>query len=209
MFHLRSIHPNFFSPNPKSEIWEKDILFEKGGSYLIKAPSGSGKSSLILFLSALKNDYSGEIEFDGQSISGLDQMQRSKLRTKSISTVFQDLRLLENLSVLDNLKLKAALNKVDEDEINDLIRFFELEGLKSQKIRDLSQGEKQRVAISRALLQDFEVLLLDEPFSHLNEAWHEKTWELITKKCRSLEATIFLTSLDGGEKMTLDKELVL
>ncbi len=209
MFSIHSLKPKFFEPNPESQVWGKELLFEKGNSYRVIAPSGSGKSSFILFLSGLSDQYSGDIQISSKGLKRCSHREKSRLRATSISTVFQDLRLINSLSLRENLLLKAGLGKAQIEDIEDLLRFFELEGMQDKKVKLLSQGEKQRAAIIRALLQDFDFLLLDEPFSHLNEGWHSKTWDLINSQCKSRGAGIMLTSLDGSENWAFDHDLIL
>jgi putative ABC transport system ATP-binding protein len=209
MFLLNRILPNFFNPNPNSEIWGRMVEFKKGRSYRVKAPSGSGKSSLVLFLTGLNAKYTGEIRFQGEELRKLSGKVQSNFLSRQIAVVFQDLRLIPRLNLMENLLLKANLSHWPAEEIIDLLRYFDLEESRYKKVGELSQGEMQRLAIIRCLCQEFEFLLLDEPFSHLDEEWKRKGWDLLKKKQKLSGAGIIYTSLDGDEKWDFDQDFIL
>ncbi len=209
MFILDTIIPDFFPVNSGSEVWGKKLEFQKGNTYRIIAPSGSGKTSLVHFLFGLNFKYSGHISYSGVEFSASTKSEIPAFRANSLSCVFQDLRLIPSISLIDNLQLKTSLSDFDEQEVWDLLRFFDLEEKSKRLVNQLSQGERQRVSIIRSLCQNFEFLILDEPFSHLNEDWIEKSWELIKNKARRQEAGILLTSLDGNENWKFDTDLGL
>ena len=123
----------------------------------------------------------------------------SQLRQQSLSVVFQDLRLFPQLTVLENIELKAKLtNAVSRDEIKVMTEKLGIAEKLNVQCKILSLGQQQRVAIIRALVQPFKFLLMDEPFSHLDQKNIELASELIDEACRKNSAGIILTSL--GEK---------
>ena len=149
-----------------SEIYlQKEVVFEHGKKYLIKANSGSGKSSILNFIYGSNLSYDGSINFDN-----LDETNIISVRNNKLSYVFQDFKLFLDLSVIDNIKIKNNLtNHKTEQEILELINKVGLAHKENQLVKELSLGQRQRVSIIRSLCQPFEFLLLDEPFSHLDE----------------------------------------
>ena len=120
-----------------------------------------------------------------------------------MSVVFQDLQLFPELTVGENLLLKNSLQNVfNEEEIRAMLRELDIENKWDQKCQFLSMGQQQRVAIVRALCQPFEILLMDEPFSHLDAENALKCLMLIDKRCDEIGAGFVLTTLgdDHGFK---------
>src|SRR6185295_14901973 len=133
-----------------------------------KAPSGTGKSTLIAYLYGIRKDFSGTIRFGNDSSISLKQW--SELRNKKIAVVFQDLRLFPQLTAMENIQLKNSFSKSKtEEEIIQLAAKLGIDHKLKSKCGNLSLGQQQRVAIIRSLCQPFEFLLLDEPFSHLDD----------------------------------------
>jgi ABC-type lipoprotein export system ATPase subunit len=179
-----------------SEIWNSSRTFEQGKYYKIYAPSGKGKSTFIHTLYGLRNDYTGKVSIGGDTIISLDQNRWSDLRTSDISIVFQDLRLFQELTAIENIRVKTSLLKTEKEE--QIRRFAEMLGvdsLLSKRVKFLSYGERQRVAIIRSLMQPFRWLLLDEPFGHLDEDNMAKACALIDQECKSRNAGMIITSL--------------
>jgi ABC-type lipoprotein export system ATPase subunit len=179
-----------------SEIWNTSVSFEKGKYYKVFAPSGKGKSTLIHILYGLRNDYTGKVNIGSDTLNSLDQNCWSALRTTAISIVFQDLRLFQELTAMENIKVKTSLLKENkEDQIRHFSAMLGVENLLDKQVKLLSYGERQRVAIIRSLMQPFEWLLLDEPFGHLDEANIVKACSLIDQECKNRNAGMIITSL--------------
>ena len=108
---LRQVLPDVFADNPPvgSEIWRRDVTFDKGRVYLVEAASGSGKSSFCGYLYGYRRDYSGTILFDDRDIRELSVGEWSGLRCRSLAMMFQGLRLFPELSAVDNVRLKNNL----------------------------------------------------------------------------------------------------
>ncbi len=209
MFCLENLSPEFFQPKGDSQVWGKSVELAQGSRTRITAPSGTGKSSLVHFLSFTNNQYKGSIQFEGEELSSISRKEKSKLLQNRISIVFQDLRLINNLSAWENLRLKGSLGNFPAEEQEEMLGYFDLIDKKDALVNTLSQGERQRIAIVRALSQELDLLILDEPFSHLDSYWQEKAWEIIDKRCASSKAGLIYTSLDGQEKWGFDQSLSL
>jgi len=161
LIKIKSIVPDYFTPT-SSEVWSKDFELNTNSSYLVKAVSGSGKSSFFNFLYGLNNKYSGIISFDEKPINELNDSDWSNIRRKKIAIVFQGLRLFPELTALENIQLKNKLtNHKTEVEVLDYMRQLGVLDLAHRKSETLSYGQQQRVAIVRALCQPFELLFIN------------------------------------------------
>lgn len=195
---LQNVLPVFFEVNKisNSQIWNKAVVFNKGENIHIIAPSGSGKTSLIHFLYGLRNDYNGMISYDATDINKFDAEKFSIWRKQHISIVFQDLRLFTEQTVQQNLEIKRLLSPYHaQSNMVAMVERLGIESKLSKLCKTCSYGEQQRIAIIRALQQPFDFLLLDEPFSHLDEANRKKAMELMEEESKKRNATIILADL--------------
>lgn len=195
---LRKITPDYIEKGKRSssQIWEQTISMNKGGHLHIVAPSGSGKTSLIHFIYGLRTDYSGTVFYDDTDIKKLSTESFSIFRQNKISIIFQDLRLFENQTVRENINIKRILNPYHQPEsINEMAKRLGIENKLDQLVNTCSYGEQQRIAIIRALMQPFDFLLLDEPYSHLDEANRQKAMELIYEECEKRDAAMVFADL--------------
>lgn len=196
---LRNLLPTYFPENRKatSEIWGKDLLFEKGDLVKIIAPSGSGKSSLMHFLYGIRNEYEGSVSYNNDTISTFAAEDFARYRKDHISIVFQDLRLFPEQTVQQNLEIKRQLNPYHGPEkISEMAERLGIGDKLNSKCRICSYGEQQRVAIIRSLMQPFDFLLLDEPFSHLDDNNSKKANELMVEEAEKRGAAIIFADLE-------------
>jgi len=199
---IQQLLPTYFdkSSSATSEVWGKDLLVDKNEFIKIVAPSGSGKSSLMNFLYGMRKDYSGSISYSGKNINQLSAEAFAKYRSDHISIVFQDLKLFADQTVRQNLEIKRQLNPYHPPEkINEMAERLGIADRLSYKCGICSYGEQQRVAIIRSLLQPFDILLLDEPFSHLDNENSEKAMELMLEETRARNAAIIFADLERSE----------
>ena len=141
-----------------------------GERVFIQAPSGTGKSTLIHLLYGLRLDYDGCALWNTADLRSLDAEAMAAQRAGDVSIIFQDLRLFSELTLWENLEVKRALtNTVTKDEVETWLTRLGLAHRRDALASTLSYGERQRTAVLRALLQPFRWLLMDEPFSHLDE----------------------------------------
>jgi ABC-type lipoprotein export system ATPase subunit len=206
-------------PHPLSDhkfhdesIWNSNFELDStlNSNILLNASSGKGKTTFSNILVGLRKDFSGCIEFDGKDINSISIHEWVEIRTKKISTVFQDLQLFPLLSAFENIQLKNEITHTfSEDQILNFLDNVGLIEQKDQKVSTLSMGQKQRVAIIRALCQPFEWLILDEPFSHLDIENSKICFDLIQSRCQKLKAGFILTALDPDESISFNSYLKL
>lgn len=177
-------------------VWNNQFSIELNNNYLLKADSGRGKSTFISILYGLRNDYEGEVKFYGKNLRNLTLKDWSNIRTNKLSIVFQDMQLFPTLTVMENLKLKNNLtNHKTNSEIQQMLCKFGIENKENVLAEKLSFGQQQRVSIIRSLLQPFEFILLDEPFSHIDQGNIDIALNLITNECKKNNAGLLITSL--------------
>lgn len=201
---LHHVIPDVFAQQHiESDIWNKDVSFEKGKKYLVIADSGQGKSSLCGFLMGYRRDYSGDITFDDKDIRTLLVNDWCNIRQHHIAYLFQELRLFPELTARENVEIKNSLSAHASDE--QINRWFEqlgIEDKKEAKVGHMSFGQQQRVALIRALAQPFDFLLLDEPVSHLDDNNAAIMSEVMMEEVERQGAALIVTSI--GKHMMLD-----
>jgi putative ABC transport system ATP-binding protein len=202
LLQVKKILPVYFKEEQKnnSETWGNDLSFSNGDWIKIVAPSGSGKTSLIHFLYGLRQDYTGQIIYDGTDMKKFSLEDLSRIRKNHFSIVFQDMRLFAEQTVWENLEIKRQLNPFHKPEmINEMCERLGIAHKIKSICKQCSYGEQQRVSIIRALMQPFDILLLDEPFSHLDNANAEKAMELIAEETKKRNAGILYADLERNE----------
>ena len=181
---------------PASHLWGRQLVFEAPNYYLLKAPSGTGKSTFVSFVCGIRTDYDGNILASGKNFKSFTLKDWSIWRSSSLAVVYQDLRLFHHLTALDNILITPHQPKPDTAEIMEMARALGIAEKMESRCGTLSLGQQQRVAIIRALVQPFQLLLMDEPFSHLDEDNIRLACTLIERKCKERNAGLILTTLD-------------
>ncbi|MBQ0021577.1 MAG: ABC transporter ATP-binding protein [Bacteroidales bacterium] len=166
-----------------------DLDIEKGEVVSIVGPSGAGKTTLLQIMGTLDKADGGSIEIDGIDVSKLKQKELSKFRNQKIGFVFQFHQLLPEFTALENIMIPAFIAGVGKSEARkraeELLAFMGLTDRASHKPNELSGGEKQRVAVARALMNHPVVIMADEPSGSLDsknkEDLHRLFFELRDK----------------------------
>lgn len=190
-----------------SEIWNQKFSFQSSNYYQIVAPSGTGKTTLLHILYGERKDFSGDISYrlKNDALSDLDLLRQSH-----ISMVFQDLMLFEELTALENVLIKNQILNYRSDEwIQQAFDQLGILNKKNSLVGTMSRGERQRVAIIRALCMPFQFLLLDEPFSHLDELNEQKAAALINDAVEELNAGIILVNVQPDNYFKYSHQLKL
>lgn len=209
LLELNSVIPKPLQENiPADSIWGKELVFEPSEYYLIKAASGRGKSTLLSYLFGLRNDYTGDLKIGGIEAGKFGINEWSELRASKISIVFQNLRLFEDLTAMENIKIKQNVRPMyGENEVFEMAEYLGVLGLMKKKVKHLSMGQQQRIALIRSLVQPFQWLLLDEPYSHLDERNKGLMENLIDRYCKKNNAGLILTSLGEDSSLIIKAEL--
>ena len=190
-----------------SDIWNQDVVFEKGRLYLVEADSGKGKSTFCSYVLGYRHDYSGGIMFDSISTSSLTVADWVRIRERHVSCLFQELRLFPELTAFENVEIKNKLTGYKTRR--QILEWFDMLGISDKldvKIGHMSFGQQQRVAMMRALAQPFDFILADEPISHLDDTNSDTMGRLMMNEAKSQGAAVIVTSI--GKHMDLEYEKV-
>lgn len=195
--------------NNKS-IWGNSFSLHHGEKIMLNASSGKGKTTFTHTLAGIRKDFSGTIHFDDRTINSFTPEEWAELRQHKLSFVFQDLQLFPQLTVEENLLLKNKLTDTfSSSELKEMLEQLEIDNKWSSSCGILSMGQQQRVAIIRALCQPFDWLIMDEPFSHLDEANIQRALKLIDQRADQLKAGFVLTTLGENHDFNFDRALNL
>ncbi len=194
-----------------SDVWNKDLIFDQQQWIKIKAPSGTGKTTLIHLIYKLRQDYMGQISIENKDLRSISGDELATLRQSRISIIFQDLRLFENLTARENIELNRVLQTpyYPPEKIDAMSARLRIAHILDQRAGLCSYGEQQRIAIIRALMQPFEILLMDEPFSHLDNENTALAAALIAEECTTRDAGFVLTDLDEDNNFNYTHYLTL
>lgn len=171
----------------------------------ILGKSGAGKSTLLSVVSGLLLQDSGEVRFDGECVDAVPTHKRD------VSVVFQDARLFPNMNVLDNVAFPLKMSGMRAPERRERARAMlaevQLDGLERRRTHELSGGQRQRVALARALVRNPRAVLLDEPFSGLDEEVRDDMRDLVLKLHERHGATIVMVTHDGFEALRMSDRI--
>ena len=194
----------------KSEVWNHEITFEKEQLYLVEANSGTGKSSLCSYIFGYRKDYEGQILFDGADIAKFSTRQWVNIRKKSLSLLWQELRLFPELTALENVIIKNKLtNHQSRQQIETWFDQLGIADRMHAKIGRMSFGQQQRVALIRALCQPFDFIFVDEPISHLDDTNSRIVGDILTQEAHRQGAGVIITSIGKHIELNYDKVLKL
>jgi putative ABC transport system ATP-binding protein len=156
----------------------------------------------------LRKDYSGEAKLEGKSLRGFSLAEWEAVRRERISLQFQDLRLFPNLTARDNLNLLPRINP-SAPSVEEMTERLGMTPFLDQSLATLSQGQRQRMALVRALRRPFQLLMLDEPFSHLDEGNQLNACSLIEEVVQGNQAGLLVSSLGSTPPITFDQRIEL
>lgn len=201
MIKIKNLSKIFYENTNKEFYALKDINLniKKSSCVVLKGVSGSGKSTLLSLIATLQKPTSGEIVVENESIAKLPDFHASNFRARKIGFIFQSFNLFNELSVKDNISLPLiplgfSQKQIDKKVINTL-KLANILHKKDELVSNLSGGEKQRCAIARALVNDCEIILCDEPTANLDYE-NSKNFIEILKELKELKKTIIIATHD-------------
>lgn len=176
---------------------EIDYKINKGDFVVFSGPSGSGKSTLLSIISGMSRPTKGEVIIDNINISKLPEEETARFRNEKMGFVFQKFNLIENFTVYENVLVPLIVTDYLDHEIasriKDTLNLFALQHKAHIKVKKLSGGEQQRVALSRALVNNPEILIADEPTANLDSELKSRVIELLIKINRANKTVIVAT----------------
>ena len=173
MITLKNVKKKF----DNHEIIYSDYILEDGKSYIILGASGSGKSTLLNMIAGVTFASDGEIMIDNVNIVAETQKVRDDIRTHKIGYIYQDFKLIEDMSVEDNIRVLEICG-IKSKNLFSIAEELEIADKMKRRVKTLSGGEKQRVAIARVLVKEPDIILADEPTGSL----HYEISDVIIKK---------------------------
>ena len=191
-----------FNENTKKELHAlKDINIEikTSSCVILKGVSGSGKSTLLSIIGTLLKPTSGDIKIDDESIAKLPDLHASNFRAKKLGFIFQSYNLFNELNVKDNVSIPLIPLGYSQKRIDDMsktaLTLANIEHKKDELVYNLSGGEKQRCAIARALVNNPDIILCDEPTANLD---HDNSMKFIEslREFKKLNKTIIVATHD-------------
>jgi putative ABC transport system ATP-binding protein len=189
------------------------VTFERGTLSLVMGPSGSGKTTLLSLLGCLLSPDEGTVFVEGVAVNELSGVEKTVLRRKKISFVFQAFRLLHSLSAIDNVALGLEIRdgkRADRMAMaRDLLLQFGLGDKLNLEPNELSPGERQRVAIARALAGSPPILLADEPTASLDAEAGRNICQILRDQVDQNGRTIVVVSHDPRWKEFADRTIAL
>ena len=193
-----------------SDVWHRQVAFQRGKTYLVEAVSGTGKSSLCSFIYGYRKDYQGIICFDGENVKNFSVSRWVEIRKRSLSMLFQELRLFPELTAWENVQLKNSLTgHCKRKQIEDWFSRLGISDKWDQQIGKMSFGQQQRVAFVRALCQPFDFIFLDEPVSHLDDGNGKIMADILHEEAEKQGAGIIVTSIGKHIPLNYDRVLSL
>lgn len=199
---LKDIHKTYFLGEIELNVLKGiDLSIEREDFIAIMGPSGSGKSTLMHIIGALDVPTKGSVYIEGEDISTFSEDELSLVRGKKIGFVFQQFNLLHNLTALENVVLPMIFQKVPEKtrikRAKEMIASLGLEKRMNHRPAELSGGEKQRIAIARALANDPDIIIADEPTGNLDSVTGKKIMEILINLYKKEKKTIIIVTHDA------------
>ena len=197
LIQLSNLNKTFVNEKKVNVLKKINYKFKKGKIYSIMGPSGSGKSTLLNLLSLIDRPTSGSITIENNYIDFTDSKKNDLLRAKKIGIIYQQNNLLSDFTAIENIYLAslAAGNSKETSIVKSktLLRKVGLTSRSNHYPSQLSGGEKQRVSIARALINDPQIILADEPTGSLDLETAKSVFEILKKQINPSRLIIFAT----------------
>ncbi|MFQ6048729.1 MAG: ABC transporter ATP-binding protein [Phycisphaerae bacterium] len=211
---IRGLHKHYRTGSQDIHALRGVWVSVRAGEFLaIMGASGSGKSTLLHLAGGLDLPDAGTVWIEGKNLAGMSDRQRTLFRRRRLGIVFQDYNLLPSLTARENMVLPLLLDAVPSRQIrrraDELISLVHLEHRASHRPDAMSGGERQRVAIGRALLNDPAVILADEPTGNLDSTDSQEIWQLLRRLAHELAKTVLMVTHEPAGAAYADRIHVL
>ena len=192
--------------NKSNVLDDINLTIDEGEIVVILGPSGGGKTTLLNLLSGLDRKTKGKIFYQGKDISKYTDTKMTRFRKKNLGFIFQTYNLLENLNVLENVKVGSKLGK-NKNDVDEIIKTVGLSKHKKKAIYELSGGEQQRVSIARAIAKNPKVMFCDEPTGALDEKTGKKVLKSLIEINEKYKTTMIIITHNPGIALIGDRVL--
>ncbi len=213
MIRLENVSRDYGESRVVHALDDVDFEVGRGERVAVMGPSGSGKSTILNLVCGLDDPTTGRVIVDGVDLASLDDDARTKLRREKIGMIFQTFNLLPTMSALENVALPLRLNGMSKKEAERragmMLERVRLGSRLDHRPDEMSGGERQRIAIARALIFDPPVLLADEPTGNLDSSTGEEILALIDELHREMNTTILMVTHNEDAAAHCDRILRL
>lgn len=169
-----------------------NLTINKGEIVVILGPSGSGKSTMLNLLSGIDNPTNGEIYFENKRIDKMNELELLDYRFENVGFIFQSYNLISNLNAKENIEL--GMNKKTDLDLKNILKLIDLQDHANKYPYQLSGGQMQRIAISRAIIKNPKVVFCDEPTGALDEEMGKKILEALHEINEKYNTTIIIVT---------------
>lgn len=186
-----------------------DIILNQRGQLLIHGLSGSGKTTLLHVLAGLLSPTTGKVVINDTEIYFLSESNLDKFRGQTIGMIFQQMHLVDTLTVFENIRLAQYMAGVEQNEnrIREVLDQLDITEKENSFADELSQGQKQRVSIARAVVNHPKLILADEPTSSLDDKRSEQVIALLKEQAELQDASLIISTHDSRVKSHFSKSI--
>ena len=214
MLSVQNLHKSYKVGNDTYEVLKGVSLEVKKGEFVgVMGPSGSGKSTLLNCISRYIPSDSGKIKLGDLDLAALNEERMAHVRNEKLGFVFQDFLLLDGLTIRDNIMLPRIIGgRTDasmEKSADMLCDLFGISHIKNKFPADVSGGERQRTAVARAIINNPELILADEPTGNLDSKSAQAVIDAFLRAKNELSATIFMVTHDSFAASFCDRVVIL
>jgi len=201
ILEAKNINKEFHDPITVQVLTDINFSVNKGDFVAITGKSGCGKSTLLYILSTMDTDYTGELHIDGEAMGNKKEAELARVRNEKIGFVFQFHYLLNEFSVIENVMLPGLkLNKFNRQEVEhramERLKMLDIGHLALKNANQVSGGEKQRVVIARALINDPFIIMGDEPTGNLDKKNSELVFDIFKRLAEEFNQTLLIVTHD-------------